>query len=123
MGIDDEPESRLGRARQSSKQRLGGFERLSTGLAHQVAVTHRCEVICRRTVPEVRVDDHPQTLQLLEVAVNGRHVHIRSPRLDLQGQLLGCAVPVSLEQRLEKESPRDGKPTTARPQPFERLLD
>jgi hypothetical protein len=69
-----------------------------------VAVPLGREVVDGGTVSEVRVDDDAKPLELLEVPVDRRQVHVGSEPLDLGGQVFGGPMGGAGEQAAEKET-------------------
>ncbi len=63
-----------------------------------MTVTRRREVVGRGAVAEVDVLDGSKVLQLVEIAVDGREVHVRGAAVDLGCQLLCRAVPVRFDE-------------------------
>ena len=94
----DTIERQLGETR---KELVGRFEDASTVLANEVAVPLRSEVIDGRSVSKVDMLDHSETLELVQVAIDGREVNIRSCRLRGGGQILGGAMTATIEEALE----------------------
>jgi hypothetical protein len=88
MGVDGEPESDPSVLGQAVEQLFGYLNELPALLAHEVTV-HGCgQVIRGGAMPEVGVDHDTQALQLIEVAIDGREMDVRSLGLHLGGKLL-----------------------------------
>ena len=81
--VDGEPEFGPGFPGQAVEERVGDLDQLAALLAHEMPV-HRCrQVIRRRTVPEMGMDDDTQPLELIEVAIDRGDVDVGSLGLDL----------------------------------------
>ena len=92
-GIDAEAVVDVSAARaRVAEEILGGLEHRPAGLADQMAVGLGGQVVGGRAVAQVGVDDDPEPLELVEVAVDGREVDVGGRGLDLGGQLFGRAV-------------------------------
>jgi hydrogenase nickel incorporation protein HypA/HybF len=70
----------------------------------------RSQMVRSRAVSEVRVDDDAQSLQLVEVAVDGGQVDVRSLLLDLCGQVFRRVVGLGLEECPQQETPGGSDP-------------
>ena len=97
-----EAEPGLGRPGQTPEELVGGLDHRPAGLADEVGVGERGELVGGRAVPEVGVDDHAEVLEVLEVAVDGREV-------DVGGALPGPLRPAP--RRSGGPRPRRGPPT------------
>ena len=73
----------------------------------------RGQVVRGGTVPEVRMDDDAESLELLEVAIDRRQVDVRGLRLDDRGEVLGAVMPRVVEDGLEEQAPRVRDPPAA----------
>jgi hypothetical protein len=71
------------------------------------------EVVRGGTVAEVRVNDHAQSLEFVEVAVNRREVHVWRNTLNLFGELFSSAVRTLFEETTQQDSLRRGGDATA----------
>ena len=60
---------------------------------HEVAVGAGGQMVRGRAVPEMGVDDHAQSLEVVEVPVDGREVHFGRHGLDLGAELLRVRCP------------------------------
>jgi hypothetical protein len=59
-------------------------------------------------MPEMRMDDHPEAFQFVEVSVDGRYVNVRCLELDSRGKLLRRVMALDLEQDAQEETARRG---------------
>ena len=71
VGIDGEAEPGLGVRGQATEQGVGCLDHLSALLTDEVPVGRTGQVVRRRPVPEVGVDDDAQSFQLVQVAIDG----------------------------------------------------
>jgi glutamate-1-semialdehyde 2,1-aminomutase len=121
--VDGEPEAITGTFGEGSEDVLGRFDHGATGLAHEVPVGLRREVVGGGAVTEVGVHDDSETFQLIEVAVDGREVHIWCQELHLGGELLSGSVGGVLKEAAEQEASRCRHATTLGPQKSQHRLD
>ncbi len=91
--IDGEPEPLSGRPVESSEKILWHIDDRSARLADEVAVRVTSEVVRRRTVTEMRMDDDAELLQLFKISIDRRDMHVGRPRLHRQCQILGGHMP------------------------------
>jgi hypothetical protein len=105
VGIDIKAELRLGVLRQAPKQLIWSLHRKAAVLTDEVAVSAGRQVVRGRAMPEMGVDDHAQFLQLVEIAIDRREVHVGGLGLDLVGNVLGCAVAGAVEEHPEEQAP------------------
>ena len=68
---------------------LGCLNDRPAGLADEVPVALGGEVVGRRAMAEMGMDDDTEPLELLEVAIDGRQVHIGRESLHLGCEVLG----------------------------------
>ena len=68
------------------------------------------EMVRRRAVPEVGVNDYAEALELLQVPVDGRDGDVRGLSLNLGRQLLGRPVPRRLEQGADEKDAAASSP-------------
>jgi hypothetical protein len=106
--VDVKPETRSSRPRQACEELGGRLDRGAAFLTDKVSVRPGCQVVRRRAMPEMGVDDHPEAFQFVEVAVDGRYVNVRSLELDSRGKLLRRVMALDLEQDAQKEAARRG---------------
>ena len=71
-------------------------------------------------MPEMGVDDDPEALEIVEVPVDRRDVHLGRDGLDLGAQLLGGAVAPGIEQGPQQQDPRARDPAPAFPEQRQR---
>jgi len=103
--VDGEPELRASFPGQAVEEAVGDLYQLAALLADEVPVHRRRQVIRRRTVSEVGMDDETEPLELIEVAIDGRDVDVGSLALDLVAELFGRPVAIGCEERTEQEAP------------------
>lgn len=113
--IDREAEVTPSSRRETLEVILGGLDHRPARLADKMPVSLRGQVIEGRPVPEVRMDDHTEPLEFVEVPVNGRQVDVRSVGLYLSGQLLGSPVPGTFEEAVHQQTTRSGDPAAVSP--------
>jgi len=101
--IDGEPKPLSRRSVQTPEEIVGHVQYGATLLADEMAVRAVREVVGRRTMPDVRVHDDAETLQLLEVAIDRREVHVRHLRLHRSGQILRGGMVRRLEEDFQEE--------------------
>lgn len=104
-GVDREPESITGASRERPEQVLGCFDGGTARLAHEVAMCLRGAVVRRGAVSEMRVDDHTDPLQLIEVAIHRGEVDVGREHLHSGGELLSGEMTRILEQAREQQAP------------------
>lgn len=68
-------------------------------------MAHCCKVVRGRAVSEMRVFDHTEAFELLEISIDRRQVDIRRAVLNLGRKLLCGAVPACFDERLNQETP------------------
>src|SRR6516164_3387413 len=122
-GLDLEPRRGADTTGDVLEERVRRVERGPARRAEEVRVGVLDQLIGRGAVPQVRVADDPEALELLEVAVDGREVRARVRCPDPVHELLGREVPGALEQGLDERTPRCGDPTAAAPDEVEDRLD
>ena len=66
------------------------------------------EMVRGRTVTEMRMHHDAEALELVEVAVHRRQVHVGGARLDLRGELFGGAVARAVVEAFEQQPARAG---------------
>ncbi len=103
--VDGEAESAPRTFRERAEELLWRFHRRTAALADEMTVRCRGEVISGRPVTQMRVNDHADALELVEVPVDGRHVHVGCPGLHRCGQILRGAVSRRVEERVEQLAP------------------
>jgi hypothetical protein len=81
------------------------------------------EVIGRGTVSEVRVNDHAQSLEFVEVAVNRREMNIRRNALNLFGQFFRRPMRTLLEKTTQQNPSRGSRATATFAEPIQNLFD
>jgi hypothetical protein len=111
VGVDGEAVVRLGVSGEAAEHGVGDVDRRPTLLADEVPVGRRGQVIGGRPVADVGVDHDAQALELVEVAVDGRGVHVGQLGLHGCRQLLGAPVLAGREERAEEDPPRRGDPS------------
>ena len=122
-GIDPEAVVTLGGAGQGPEEILGSLEHGPARLADEMAVRLRRQMVRGRAVPEMGMDDDPEPLQFVQVAVDGRQVDVGSGSLDRGRQLFGRPVGASLEEAAEQQASGGGDPTPVRPHQVENMLN
>lgn len=73
------------------------------------------QLIRRRSVSEMRVDDEADPLELVQVSVDRRQVHVGGPALNVIGQFLGAPVG-SADQGFKDRPPARCHPVPERPE-------
>lgn len=121
--IDLESVVTLGRFAQLVEELLGRLEHRAALLADEVAVTLAREVIGRRAVAEMGMDDHAKSLELLEVSIDRREMHVWRFGLHLSCELFRGAVSLCVEQAAEQQATRGRDPAALRAQEIERSFD
>jgi hypothetical protein len=81
------------------------------------------QVVGSRPVPEMGVDHDPEPLEIVEVPVDRRDVHLGRERLDLGTQLLRGAMAFGIEQGPKQQHPRARDPSTSFSEQRQRTLD
>jgi hypothetical protein len=122
-GVDCEAKPMGGLLTQGVEERERNLNRRTTFFAHQMAVTTCCQVVRGGAMPEVRMGHDSQTLQFVEVSVDGRHRHIGGAGLNFTCQLFGTEVLVTLEKDLDQPSPSGGGPSTVGAQEGHHVVD
>ena len=84
-----EAEAPLGTLGHRLEQVVRSLDRRAAHLADEVAVGLGRQVVGRRAVPEVGVDDDAEALELLEVAIHRGGVDVGRERANRDEQLLG----------------------------------
>jgi hypothetical protein len=74
-------------------------------------------------VTEVGVHHDTQTLELVQIAVDGGEVHVGRHALYLFGQLFGGAVGAFVEETPKENAPRRGRATSTLAKQIEYFLD
>lgn len=69
------------------------------------------------------MDDHPETLELFDVSVDGRDVHVRRPDLNRFGELFDAQVIVRVEEHLQEDPSRRGRPSAPSADQGEDVID
>ncbi len=87
--IDGESEPLPGRSVQTPEHVLGHIDDRAAMLADEMTMGMVGQVVRRRAMAEVCVHDDAELLQLVEVAINGRQMHVWRPELDRGGQFFG----------------------------------
>jgi hypothetical protein len=88
VGIDGKAVAGLQGTGEGRQEGVGRLGHISAHLAHEMEMAHRRYVVDGRAVPEMRVADDTQILELVEKAVDRRHVHIKSVGLDVSRKIL-----------------------------------
>lgn len=122
-GIDGEPEPGRGLLPQGIEQGHRHLDRRSALLAHQMPMTMGGQVVARRAVTEVGMGDHAEALELVQIPIDGRDVHVGRRRLDLLGQFLGTQVPRMVEQDLHEYPAGVGDPAAPRSDQLQHVVD
>jgi hypothetical protein len=122
-GIDRESKARSNGSGQVREQLDRSLDHRSALLTDEVGVGICGELVCRRAVPEVRVHDHAEPLELIEIAIDGRQVDVRGARLDSFRKLLGGQMLLGLEKGLEQDPTRRGRTSPIRAQQFENVVN
>ena len=91
-------------------RRVGRLDHLPALLADEVPVRRSREVVRRGPVAKVRVDDHAQSLELVEVAIDGRKVDVGRLLLHLGRQVLRRVVALGVEQGPQQQAARRRDP-------------
>lgn len=105
MRVDGETELFLGAFGEAHEQLVGCFEGVAAVLADEVTVRAGGQVVRGRSMSEMGMDDDPEALELFQVAIDGRQVHVRGSRLDDGGQVLGAVVSRVVEDGLQEQAP------------------
>ena len=121
--VDCKPEVRLGTPAKIGKETFRDLDVSLTLLTCEMPVRRACEMVRRRAVPEVGVNDYAEALELLQVPVDGRDGDVRGMSLNLGRQLLGRPVPRRLEQGADEKTSRRRHPTAGRAHAGEHSLD
>ena len=121
--VDIEAEARPGRPGQTLEHIFGHLDHGPALFADQMPVSERSQMIGGRTMAEVRVDHHPEALELIEITINRRQVDVRRPAMDLLRELLGGPVARGVEESMEQKPARAGDPTAVSPEKFQHFLD
>ena len=108
VGIDLKAVPRLGAFGQALEQLVRCLENVSAFLADKMTVSARCQVIGRRSMAKVGMDDHPHPLQILQIAIDRREVDIGRLRLHRFGEFLRRPVARLVEKDMKEQSPRTG---------------
>ena len=85
---------------------IGSFIGRAACFANEMPVGYRCKVVGRWTMAKVRMRDDPEPLELFEVSVNRREVHVGGLLVDLARELLCGSVRWALEQAAEQRPTR-----------------
>ena len=93
------------RSARLDEQLVGCHERRAAVFAHEVAMGAGGQVVGGGTVPEVGMDDDPEPFEFLEIAVDGRQMHVGRPFLDDRGEVLRAVVTGVVEDGLEEQAP------------------
>ena len=117
------PNSFLARSARLTNSSSGALTAVAAVFAHEVAMGTGGQVVRGRTMPEMGMDDDAEPLQLLEVAIDGRQVHVGGPRLDDGGEVLGAVVARVVEDGLEEQAPRVRDPPAALADQGEDVVD
>ena len=96
--VDVKPETRPSGPRQAREELGGRLDRGAALLTDQVSVRPGCQVVRRGAMSEMRVDDHPEAFQFVEVSVDGRYVNVGCLKLDRRGKLLRRVMALDLEK-------------------------
>ena len=104
--VDGKAESLLRRPIQTPKEIVGHIDDRAAALANQVAVRMLGQVVGGGAVSEMGVHDHAELLQFIEIAVDGRDVHIWRLGLHSPCQILCRHMPRCLEEDLEEKPTR-----------------
>jgi len=62
------------------------------------------QLIGSRTMSQMRVHHHTDALELLEIAIDSRHVNVRGTSLDGCGKVLRGEVVLRVEEHLENDA-------------------
>ena len=105
----------LSRAVRASPLNMSGGASIIWPQLAQMKCACACEArtIARRAVAEVRVRDDPELLQLLEIPVDRREMHVRCPLLDGLSQRFCAHVAFGAEQHLQQDPSRGGDPAAS----------
>lgn len=101
--IDGEPKPISRCSVQTPEEIVGHVQDGAALLADEMAMRAVRQVVGRRTMPDVRVHDDAETLQLLEVAIDRREMHVRHLRLHRSGQIFRGRVVRRLEEDFQEE--------------------
>ena len=102
--IDREPEPGLGVLGQAAEQGVGRLDHLPALLADEVPMRGTGQMVRRRAMSQVRVNDNTQSLQLVEVSIDGGQVDVGSLFLHLCGQIFCRMVTLGPEQGPQQQA-------------------
>lgn len=95
---------------------VGNLDDQAALLAHEVVMGVVGEVVDGRSVSEVDMVDHPETLELVQEAVDGGFMHVGLVDLDVGGEFFGRRVAVVVHQRLQDRPSGAGDSTPVGPE-------
>ena len=121
--IDREAEPLLRLPGQSPEQIVGSLDGEAAVLALKMGVCVGRKLVSRRSVAQVRVHEHANSLELLQVAINGRQMDVGCPTLHDGGHLFRCHVPLCPKQRLQQNATCCSCPATVGAKENQNLVD
>jgi hypothetical protein len=113
--VDLEAERLLGRLTEAAEHSLGHIDATPATLTDEMGVRTPGELVRDGAVPEVGVHDDTQALELLEVPVHGREMHIGGAGLDGSRQFLGAVMTATVEEDLQERPPGRRRTSAGRP--------
>lgn len=103
--IDLEAVPRPGASGQALEQLVWRLEDIAALLADEMAVSTSREVIGRRAMAKVGMDDDTHPLQIFQIAIDRREMDVGRLRLHRLGEFLGGPVARLVEKDVEEQPP------------------